>query len=72
MRKGCKDICCKCGNDSFIIEWTWKNDSELTNMLMCHDGYGLQFKDAVFICSKCKKRNTNKPIKFKNLKEAKK
>ena len=50
-----KVICSKCGSDKINITWKFKKSEEM-NMLLCHDGYGLQLEDATIRCAECKSK----------------
>jgi len=49
-------ICDKCGGNSFTLQIKYKKEDEMS-LLFCHDGFGFQFEDAIWICNKCKKES---------------
>ncbi len=51
-----KQLKCKlCGSNKITITWKYKKSEEI-GMLLCHDGWGLQYEDAVMKCSRCKSK----------------
>ena len=51
-----KTTCTKCRSTKINITWRYKKEEEM-GMLMGHDGYGLQFEDAVIKCGECGSRD---------------
>jgi hypothetical protein len=47
-----KLTCLKCKSININITWKYKKEDEL-NMLLSHDGYGLQYEDSIMKCAKC-------------------
>jgi hypothetical protein len=46
-------VCEKCGSNKITITWKYKKENEMA-MLLCHDGWGLQFEDSIMRCAECK------------------
>ena len=47
-----KLTCNKCKSIKINITWKYKKEDEL-NMLLSHDGFGLQYQDAIIKCADC-------------------
>ncbi len=47
-----KLTCSKCKSTAINITWKYSKNNEIA-MLLSHDGYGLQFEDAIIKCAKC-------------------
>lgn len=54
--------CPECQGKEFSIRWEYQAKDE-TRMLLCHDGFGLQYEDAIFKCQKCGKEDLEWDIK---------
>lgn len=44
--------CSKCGSVNVNVIWEYAEKDEIA-MMLCHDGWGLQYEDAKITCAKC-------------------
>ena len=45
----------KCKSTAITISWTYAKKDEM-GMLLSHDGWGLQYEDAIMKCADCNSR----------------
>lgn len=45
--------CADCDHIRFTISWVYETKEQEIALLLCHDGYGFQFEDAIIKCADC-------------------
>jgi len=49
-------VCSKCGGKHFSLQMRYNKGDEM-KLLMCHEGFGFLWEDAVWKCVKCGKES---------------